>query len=103
MLLALLAGLTLFQQRQWASDVALWTVAVKANPTAPRPAFNLAVALRKSGANDRALYWLAEAGLRAQSTGQDDEYLSRIASQLHILELGGFYACDSPWLQRYCS
>lgn len=100
-LLTLLACLTVRQQGQWVSDVALWGRAVRVNATSPRPAYNYAVALRKAGNLQLGAWWLSEAARRV-SGGQVATYEPLLTAQVVAFEMAGHPVCDSPSLRPYC-
>lgn len=102
LLLAVLAGLTVLQCRQWRSDVALWSVAVRANRTSPRPALNLAIGYRKAANTGRGSFWLVEAAWRAERLQQRARWYPALSAQVLAFEFQGQQVCDFPSLQPYC-
>lgn len=100
--LSVLACLTVRQLPTWSSDAALWSAAVQWNTTAPRPAYNLGVALRKQGRPIEAVRWLTLAVERASGTPKAAEYLRAVQAQFFAMEITGFYPCDLPSARRYC-
>lgn len=102
MLCALLGGLTLSQQRVWRSNLTLWSHAVRVSPTLARPAINLAVAYRKTGARDQAAQWLMTAGPLTRGDAREREYRRLIAVEIGRLESFGTFVCDHPAALPYC-
>lgn len=101
-LLGVLLGLTAWQLPMWASDEALWSVAVRLNRTSPRPAFNYGLALRHAGHVDRAAFWLAMAADRATGHPREADYRRAVQAQFMAIELSGVPICASASVQPYC-
>lgn len=93
LILALAGVMTSRQLPVWSSDVTLWAQAADANRTAPRPAFNLALAHQRAGRLDAATRWYAAAMDRAATHRQRDEYRARIQQQIAVMEHYGYFAC----------
>lgn len=102
-ILGLLACLTARQLPVWSSDVELWSVAVLWNVTAPRPAFNLGLALRKQGRAAEAVEWFVRAVERAAKTPRAGDYRQAVDRQFLALEMTGFDACAIPSARLLCS
>lgn len=90
------------QHARFASDEALWRSAVLLNTTAPRPAFNLALALRKEGRIAEAIAWLVDTARRAEHDPHAADYRDRVRVQFMAIEMTGIPVCDSAWLQPVC-
>lgn len=101
-LLLLLAILTVSQEQRWATDLSLWEAAVKVNRTSPRPAYNLALALRKDHRYDRAAFWLVETVERARGSADEAAIRARVRDQFAAIELEGYLICDSASARPYC-
>lgn len=100
-LLGLLLVLTAMQLPRWASDVALWSAAVEASDS-PRATLNLAIALRKQGRYEGALWRLHQTLERAQGHPMEARYRSAVSSQIAYLEFIGIFPCNSPSLSALC-
>ncbi len=101
LLLSVLILGTLDQCRQWRSDVALWSAAVRVSAS-PRAALNLAIAYRQAGRIEGALWQLQVTAVRARGRGDEARYRAAVARQLAYLELQGVTVCDSPSFQPLC-
>lgn len=101
-LLALLCGLTVTQQRVWRSNLTLWSSAVRVSPSLARPAINLAMASRVAGQPEQAAQWLMVAGPLTAHDPRGAEYRRVIAKEFGLLETFGTFVCDEPAARPYC-